>query len=83
MCKFNISISFVWFLFIYILNLFLFFFLNLGCRICLFMENLEYGFVYGQQYWEGKYILFICDFGYCWNGCFEFCCLVNGIWLGV
>ena len=47
------------------------------------MENPEYGFAHGQQYWEGKHILFTCDPGYRLNGCSELRCSANGTWSGV
>jgi len=51
-------------------------------RICPPLESLELGFIYGQQFWEGKRVSFSCKPGYWLKGPSERHCLRNGSWSG-
>ena len=45
-------------------------------------ERLDYGFIHGQQFWEGEHVSFSCKPGYRLSGSSERKCLKNGAWTG-
>ena len=54
----------------------------LGRKICPPPERLELGFIHGQQFWEGRKVLYSCEPGYWLSGSLERHCLKNGSWSG-
>ena len=57
-------------------------FISLGRRACPHLPRLKYGFSTGQQFWEGKRVLFHCKAGYRLSGPSEIFCNENGTWTG-
>ncbi|XP_078383091.1 uncharacterized protein LOC144665680 isoform X1 [Oculina patagonica] len=51
-------------------------------RTCSPLGSLDHGFIYGQQFWEGKKVSFSCKTGYWLTGSLERQCLKNGSWSG-
>lgn len=51
-------------------------------RACPHLPRLKYGFSTGQQFWEGKRVLFHCKAGYRLSGPSEIFCNENGTWTG-
>ncbi|XP_022789906.1 uncharacterized protein LOC111329459 [Stylophora pistillata] len=51
-------------------------------RVCPHPPRLKHGFSTGQQFWEGKRVLFICKPGYRLSGPSEIFCTEHGTWTG-
>lgn len=52
----------------------------LGHRICPPLESPDHGAINGQQFWEGKTVLYTCASGYQLSGTSVRRCLKDGTW---